>query len=131
MSRGAIATLWQSRILRFSKLAVSNEIENALSFYNMTFLDVIPELLQDLELHINQTYADELTEPYTLPNIMPMGSWIGGDRDGNPFVTSAVTEEVLLLARRRAAKLFALDLDDLYIELSMNDLHDKLRSIVG
>lgn len=119
MIRGAIATLWQSRILRFSKLAVSNEIENALSFYNMTFLDVIPELLQDLELHINQTYADELTEPYTLPNIMPMGSWIGGDRDGNPFVNGETLAMAIDKQCITAMNYYLKELDALRRELSM------------
>src|SRR5690606_2142654 len=52
--QGAITLLWQTRILRFSKLTVANEIENSLSYYEATFLETIPEILQDLERDINQ-----------------------------------------------------------------------------
>lgn len=86
MIHGAVTALWQTRILRFSKLTVSNEIENALSYYQTTFLEVIPELLQDLELSITQEYA--LEDDFHLPGFFQMGSWIGGDRDGNPFVNA-------------------------------------------
>ncbi|MEZ0315993.1 MAG: phosphoenolpyruvate carboxylase, partial [Methylophilaceae bacterium] len=91
MIQGAITALWQTRILRFSKLTVSNEIENALSYYQTTFMEVIPELLQDLERDLSKQYKEALTEDgveqdFQLPGFLQMGSWIGGDRDGNPFV---------------------------------------------
>jgi phosphoenolpyruvate carboxylase len=56
---------------------------------------------------------------------------MGGDRDGNPFVTARVTEQVLLLARKRAAKLFAQDVDRLQVEQSMSDCDETLRAEVG
>ena len=87
--KGAICSLWQTRILRFSKLTVTNEIENALSYYKTTFLEVIPEILQDLERDLNKQYAKDLAQPFQLPSFLHMGSWIGGDRDGNPFVNGA------------------------------------------
>ena len=58
-------------------------------------------------------------------------SWMGGDRDGNPFVTAEVTKEVLLLSRWMAADLFLRDLKPLISELSMNDCSDELRAVVG
>ena len=58
-------------------------------------------------------------------------SWMGGDRDGNPFVTAGVTQEVLLLSRWMAADLFLRDLKPLISELSMNDCSDELRAVVG
>lgn len=119
MIRGAIGTLWHSRILRFSKLQVSNEIDNALSFYNMTFLDVIPELLQDLEIHINQQYKDALNEDYQLPNFLQMGSWIGGDRDGNPFVNGETLAMAIDKQSITAMNFYIKELDALRRELSM------------
>ena len=58
-------------------------------------------------------------------------SWMGGDRDGNPFVTAEVTREVLLLSRWMAADLFLRDLKPLISELSMNDCSDELRAVAG
>jgi len=86
-------------MLRFSKLTVSNEIDNALSFYDKSFLDSIPEVLQDLELAINQQF---LLEDYNLPRFFQMGSWIGGDRDGNPYVNA----ETLSIAIHKQSKKF-------------------------
>ncbi len=91
----AISALWQTRMLRFSKLTVINEIENALAYYKSTFLDVVPAILQDLARDVQtllpkpESDVPELktTEAETaFPAFLKMGSWIGGDRDGNPFV---------------------------------------------
>jgi phosphoenolpyruvate carboxylase len=81
--RARVTQLWQTRLLRFTKLTVADEIENALSYYETTFLTQIPRLYQDLETGLG-------TAGQAAPDIPPflrMGQWIGGDRDGNPFVT--------------------------------------------
>jgi phosphoenolpyruvate carboxylase len=81
--RARVTQLWQTRLLRFTKLTVADEIENALSYYEATFLTQIPRLYQDLEDGLG-------TAGQSAPDIPPflrMGQWIGGDRDGNPFVT--------------------------------------------
>lgn len=117
---GAICSLWQTRILRFSKLTVINEIENALSYYNNTFLEVIPEIMQDLERDINQQFADELSEPYQLPSFLHMGSWIGGDRDGNPFVNASTLQQAIDLQAQSAFKYYAKELDALRRELAIS-----------
>jgi len=77
--RSRVAQLWQTRILRFVKLTVEDEIENALGYYRSTFLKEIPRLYSDLEAHVGEPVA-----PF-----FRMGNWIGGDRDGNPNVTAA------------------------------------------
>ncbi|WP_137718779.1 phosphoenolpyruvate carboxylase [Methylobacillus flagellatus] len=115
---GAVHALWQTRILRFSKLTVYNEIENALSYYQSTFLDVIPELLQDLEGEINQHYAGTLDAPYQLPAFLQMGSWIGGDRDGNPFVDGDTLNEAIRLQSGTVMNHYRKELDALRRELS-------------
>lgn len=89
--RARVAQLWQTRLLRYSKLTVAEEIENALSYYEATFLREIPKLYAELERELgNQPVA----------SFLRMGQWIGGDRDGNPNVSAAT----LSLALRRQAE---------------------------
>ncbi|MDE2413324.1 MAG: phosphoenolpyruvate carboxylase [Comamonadaceae bacterium] len=89
--RARVAQLWQTRLLRYSKLTVADEIENALSYYESTFLQEIPKIYADLERELggNQSVA----------SFLRMGQWIGGDRDGNPNVSAAT----LALALKRQA----------------------------
>jgi len=117
---GAITTLWQTRILRFTKLTVSNEIDNALSYYRMTFLDVIPELLQDMELELNKIYAKAPDESYQLPNFFQMGSWIGGDRDGNPNVNASTLTEAIDQQSMTAFRYYLEQIHALRLELSLS-----------
>ncbi len=83
--RARVTQLWQTRLLRFTKLTVADEIENALSYYQSTFLTQIPRLYRDLEEGLG-----ERVEPF-----LRMGQWIGGDRDGNPNVTAPTLELAL------------------------------------
>jgi phosphoenolpyruvate carboxylase len=84
--RARVMQLWQTRLLRFSRLTVADEIENALSYYEATFLREIPKLYADLERELG-----------TLPvaSFLRMGMWIGGDRDGNPNVSAQTLEQAL------------------------------------
>ncbi|MBT2304769.1 phosphoenolpyruvate carboxylase [Variovorax paradoxus] len=90
--RTRVTQLWQTRLLRFSKLTVADEIENALSYYEATFLREIPHVYADLEAALGQG---------AIAPFLRMGQWIGGDRDGNPNVTA----ETLEYALRRQAEL--------------------------
>ncbi|WP_394706538.1 phosphoenolpyruvate carboxylase [uncultured Hydrogenophaga sp.] len=83
--RARITQLWQTRLLRFTKLTVADEIENSLSYYESTFLEQIPRLYRELE--------DDLGQP--VAPFLRMGQWIGGDRDGNPNVTADTLELAL------------------------------------
>lgn len=85
--RACVAQLWQTRLLRHSKLTVADEIENALSYYEATFLQEIPKIYAQLE--------QELGEKLPEQSFLRMGQWIGGDRDGNPFVTAESLELAL------------------------------------
>ena len=78
--RARVTQLWHTRLLRYSKLTVADEIENALSYYESTFLSEIPRLYADLE----QALGD-----VPVASFLRMGQWIGGDRDGNPNVSAA------------------------------------------
>src|SRR5471030_854356 len=80
--RARVATLWQTRMLRYSKLTVADEIENALSYYRITFLRELPGLYDDIADDI-ATHYGEAGETNTAAPYVQMGSWIGGDRDVN------------------------------------------------
>ncbi len=84
--RARVAQLWQTRLLRYSKLTVADEIENALSYYEATFLREIPKIYADLESELGQ---------YPVHSFLRMGQWIGGDRDGNPNVTAQTLQYAL------------------------------------
>ena len=92
MLYAAVTALWQTRMLRFDKLTVNNEIDNALSYYRLSLLDAIPEMMQDLEQDISDLFGKTGTDRYHLPSFLQMGSWIGGDRDGNPNVNAATLD---------------------------------------
>ena len=77
--RARVMQLWQTRLLRFSKLTVADEIENALSYYEATFLREIPKLYANLERELGD---------HPVHSFLRMGQWIGGDRDGNPNVNA-------------------------------------------
>ncbi len=89
--KACVVQLWQTRLLRQTKLTVADEIENALRYYETTFLREIPRIYQELEA--------QLGSPHLHP-FLRMGQWIGGDRDGNPFVNA----ETLSAALRRQAE---------------------------
>jgi phosphoenolpyruvate carboxylase len=105
-----IATLWQTRMLRYEKLTVADEIENALSYYRTTFLRELPAVYDDVEDEIAAQYgigADGLEDAA----YMQMGSWIGGDRDGNPNVNAATMQRALV---RHSTTIFDFYLDEVH-----------------
>ena len=78
--------MWQTRIVRETRLKVMDEVANGLSYYDYTFLRELPRLYGELEDALGA--ADPAWKSVELPSFFRMGSWIGGDRDGNPFVTA-------------------------------------------
>lgn len=88
--RARVTQLWQTRLLRFTKLTVADEIENALSYYEATFLTQIPRLYRELEEGLGDAHQSASIAPF-----LRMGQWIGGDRDGNPNVTAQTLELAL------------------------------------
>jgi phosphoenolpyruvate carboxylase len=88
--RARVTQLWQTRLLRNSRLTVSDEIDNALSYYEATFLREIPKLYADVEERVGKVDA----------TFFRMGHWMGGDRDGNPNVNA----DTLNYALRRQAE---------------------------
>lgn len=116
----AVLTMWQTRMLRTSKLSVLDEVENGLSFYDYTFLRELPHLYAGLEDLLSS--KDAKFKQLELPSFMKMGSWIGGDRDGNPFVTASVLEKTLAMQANRAFKFYFDELHTLGSQLSMASL---------
>ncbi len=83
-----VLSLWQTAMLRLSKLTVRDEVDNGLAYYRYTFLTEVPRLYDALSHGLSRTFGDDID----VPPFLRMGSWIGGDRDGNPFVTAETLE---------------------------------------
>jgi len=96
-----LTTMWQTERIRPSRPTVLDEAEHALSFLQPLW-NVVPELYQDLRAAVLSRYPGSSFEP---PAFFRFGSWIGGDRDGNPNVTADVTRQVVLRQRRRVLEL--------------------------
>jgi len=117
---GLVATLWQTRMLRQQKLTVLDEIDNAISYYRSTFLEAIPRLYQDFSdrlLSARRSIFD--VDVGMLPPFLRMGSWIGGDRDGNPNVDAFALEQALLKQSACALEHYLSEIKLLGTELSM------------
>ena len=111
--RARVMQLWQTRLLRFSKLTVTEEVENALSYYEATFLREIPKLYAEME---------DLLGNQPVHSFLRMGQWIGGDRDGNPNVSAQTLEYALRRQSEVALRHYLTEVHYLGGELSMSAL---------
>ncbi|MFT3957040.1 MAG: phosphoenolpyruvate carboxylase [Piscinibacter sp.] len=109
--RARVTQLWQTRMLRTAKLTVADEIENALSYYHATFLRQIPRMYREVE---------EALPGHEIAPFFRMGNWIGGDRDGNPFVTEATLQMALRRQSETVLRHFLTEVHLLGSELSMS-----------
>ena len=109
--RARVMQLWQTRLLRFTKLTVADEIENALSYYESTFLREIPKLYAELEEHLGQ---------HAVHSFLRMGQWIGGDRDGNPNVSAQTLQYAMLRQSEVALRHYLTEVHFLGAELSIS-----------
>jgi len=109
--RARVMQLWQTRLLRFTKLTVADEIENALSYYEATFLREIPKLYAELE---------HALPGQPIASFLRMGQWIGGDRDGNPNVTAQTLEHALTRQCDVALRHYLTEVHYLGSELSLS-----------
>jgi phosphoenolpyruvate carboxylase len=129
--RRAVLTLWQTSILRRTRLKVVDEVANGLAYYDYTFLRELPRLYAEVEDRL--AHADAAWKGTELPSFLRMGSWIGGDRDGNPFVGADVLRQALRMQSKRALSFY---LDELHLlggELSLDarlvGISDELRAL--
>jgi phosphoenolpyruvate carboxylase len=116
--RRAVLTLWQTHLLRGNRLAVLDEVANGISYYDHTFFHELPRLYGAIEDLL--AAADVSWSGKELASFLTMGSWIGGDRDGNPFVTQEVLRDTLQLQSKRALRYYLDELHQLGAELSLD-----------
>ena len=109
--KARVVQMWQTRLLRVSHLTVRDEIENALSYYHTTFLREIPRLYAELE---------EWVDGAQVAPFFRMGSWIGGDRDGNPNVDAETLKEAFGQQCEIALRHYLAEIHELGAELSVS-----------
>jgi phosphoenolpyruvate carboxylase len=93
-----ITALWQTDEVRLIKPRVTDEIRMGLDPYPMTLFDTLPKIYAEMAASFREVYGPGLRER-ELPRVLSFGSWVGGDRDGNPFVTAECTGDALQMAR--------------------------------
>jgi phosphoenolpyruvate carboxylase len=118
--RYAVLTLWQTSLLRQTKLTVLDEVDNGISYYDYTFLRGLPRFYSDLDDQLNAGHYDQADRE--VASFLRIGTWIGGDRDGNPFVTAEVLRQTLRAQSARAVKFYLDELLQLGGELSLSSL---------
>nr|WP_263328256.1 phosphoenolpyruvate carboxylase [Neobacillus sp. Marseille-Q6967] len=96
-----VTILWQTDELRHHKPTVLDEVRNGLYYFDQTLFDVLPEIHQEVESCLEKGFP---SVKWDVPNFLRFGSWIGGDRDGNPNVTPEITWETLHMQRKLVLK---------------------------
>ena len=108
-----VALLWQTRVLRRERLYVADEVETALSYLRDVFLPVIPALYQRWDRALGER----------APAFLRPGNWIGGDRDGNPYVTAESLQTALAKASEAVLGFYLDQVHALGAELSISSAH--------
>jgi len=93
-----ITSLWQTDEVRSRRPTVYDEIKMGLDYYDVSIFETLPSLYREISEALKASYGLEI-ETLALPQVLVFGSWIGGDRDGNPFVTPQVTRDAIQMAR--------------------------------
>ncbi len=109
--RARVTQLWQTQLLRESRLTVRDEIENTLSYYRSTFLRQIPRLYAEIE---------ERLDGLGVPPFLRMGTWVGGDRDGNPNVRADSLSTALRMQSEVALRFYLTEVHEIGGELSIS-----------
>jgi phosphoenolpyruvate carboxylase len=107
-----VAIFWRTRLLRSVKLGVGDEIENAVSYFERSFLPELPRLYAH--------WQEVLGEPEDLTSFLRVGSWVGGDRDGNPFVTAEVMHQAMSRQSQAALRRYLDAIHAIGAELSLS-----------
>ena len=119
--RRLVLTLWRTRILRPMRLQVIDEVKNGISVFDETFFTELPRLYSEFEDKLNQRYPD-MPGGWALPTFFRVGSWIGGDRDGNPFVTAEALREAIRLQSAATFDFYFSEIHQLGVELPLSQL---------
>jgi len=112
-----ITALWQTDEVRRRQPTVRDEIRMGLDYYPSVLFDTLPVLYDELADDFREAYGEELPAN-ALPRVLRFGSWIGGDRDGNPLVTPECTRDALQIARETILGYYVERLNDLIWQLS-------------
>jgi phosphoenolpyruvate carboxylase len=115
----SVLTLWQSRMLRPVRLKVLDEVKNGITYFKETFFTELPRLYIQATQQLQKRYPQKV---WALPPFFRVGSWIGGDRDGNPFVTAEILREALRLQSAAALNHYLEEIHELGGELPLSDL---------
>ena len=111
-----VESIWQTDEVRHTQLQVLDEVNNALYYFDATLFDSVPALLEELEFQIGKNFPGVRLREGSVP--LRFGSWVGGDRDGNPNVTPEVTWETLRLQQRLTLRKYLAEVADLSRRLS-------------
>jgi phosphoenolpyruvate carboxylase len=114
--REEITGLWRTDEVRLSAPSVLDEVRNGLYYFEEALWDVVPRLYREMEAALAEAYPAAAPD---VPVFLRFGSWIGGDRDGNPGVTAEITERTLRLHKETALALFERGLGSLLRNLSV------------
>jgi phosphoenolpyruvate carboxylase len=117
-----VLTLWHTRLVRGERLRVLDEVKNGIGYFRSTFFTEVPRLYESTEALLRARFPDAAWEPGTF---LRVGSWIGGDRDGNPFVTAEILRETLRLQSAAAFDFYLEEIHALGQQLSISGtLHE-------
>ena len=114
-----ITALWQTDDIRRRQPTVADEIMMGLDYYPSVLIRTLPDVYTEMATAFEQVY-DVRLQPRALPNVIGFASWIGGDRDGNPYVTAETTREALRLARHTILDFYVEAVDELQEQLSLS-----------
>lgn len=123
-----VSAMWDSDVLRRKKPSPQEEARDGLSMLRNVLWDGVPSYLRRLDAVVSAKCGKRLPHDATP---MKFSSWMGGDRDGNPNVTSPVTREVVVSQRRQAALLYLGELNSLRVELSVHRCNAKMAELAG
>ncbi len=112
-----IVGLWQSDDVRIHKPSVLDEVENGLFYFESTLYDLLPQIQREAHQALAEQYPDYC---WKVPPLLRFGSWMGGDRDGNPFVTAAVTVDTVRRMRAAMLRHLLMATDTLFTDLSQS-----------
>lgn len=121
--RAEITLLWLTNAVRLQRPTVLDEVRHGLWYFSETLFAIIPDIYYSLEQALARAYPGYA---FRIPTFVRFGSWIGGDRDGNPNVTAAVTAETLPLHREAVQHYFGQVLNQLFGEFSMSERYTHL-----
>ncbi len=112
-----VTSLWQSDEVRLAKPTVDDEIRMGLRYFRLSFFDALPRIYSEVVESFREVYGAEIDEA-TLPDLIQLGSWIGGDRDGNPLVKPECIRDALDAARALILREYLSDVEALSDRLS-------------